>query len=284
MNGRIVANLFGQYRGEKVKANARVALETTAKNEQGRSPLEARSIPYRLQVETVIQLADLPTLARGAKELVGLIESTDALKLLNAMMRVDKDQVRLFHYWNLDYDADNLTRAELRLPDAPGYARFEKIIVDEIKDIVIPAARARRELPAAEVLGRYVYMRVAYLVGSDKLAEFQARLEACLLPFAYANGWYLGDSFLGITGQAGKIAQYWVVPEGAVALAPSRLAAAPWQSLLRQPAAYEFLEPLPTDFFLGDLATQERELAVAAVHESKNSKSQGSEEGGSDAK
>jgi hypothetical protein len=261
MHGRIVANLFGKHRGKNVKLHPLVLRPPALK-----SPLEQKSIPYRLQVETIMRRKDLPTLARGGKELVALIESTNTLNLLHASMEINNEEVRLFHYWNMNYDADNLTLAELRLPDMPAYARFDRLIVDEIKDIVIPTARSRFVPIPEQVFGqRYVYFMSTFQVRSENLAEFQAHLEGNVIPFADRNGWFLGDSFLGITGLAGRITQLWIVPENAVTLAPARLAAAPWQGLLRSAPTYKFLEPLPPDPFLGEQAMRDWQGKVAGA-------------------
>ncbi|MEP6652961.1 MAG: hypothetical protein ABJA82_06355 [Myxococcales bacterium] len=272
MHGRIIANLYGKHRGPQVHPEPVEPPPLPVVN-----PLLKKSIPYRLQVETVMKRSDLPALSRGGQQLVNLIQSTQTLRLVHASMEVNNDEVRLFHYWNMGYDADALTMAELQLPDMPGYARFEKLIVDEIKDIVIPTARARRD-PSAELdlAARYVYFRAAYKVTTENLSEFQARLEASVIPFAISNGWFLGDSFLGITGLAGKIVQFWIVPENAVALAPARLAAAPWQDLLREAPTYKFLEALPADPFLGDRTSKPTEIAIPIRQAKSDKKKNGS--------
>jgi hypothetical protein len=185
-------------------------------------------------------------------------KTTTGLALEHSSWEVTDDSVQLFNYWNMGMDADSLTYAELRLPDTPAYARYERLIVDEVKDIVVPVSLARRP-PSREELARdgltrndlrrggYVYLRAAYSVRTTHLAEFAARLEASLTPFARHYGWYDGQAYIGITGRSGSIVQLWIIPESAVRLAENRLAAAHWQELLRHPPSCRFLEPTPTD-------------------------------------
>src|SRR6185503_20005723 len=138
------------------------------------------------------------------------------------------------------------------LPDKPAYARFERAIVAETKEIVMPVCRASRAIPEnLDTVERYFYMRVSYNIKSTDLAEFQARLEESVIPFAKEHGWYLGDAYLGVTGVSGAVTQMWLVPERSIGLAATRLAKTEWQGLLSSPPEVRFLDPLAIDPSVG---------------------------------
>jgi hypothetical protein len=206
-------------------------------------------MPYRLQVETTIRRQDLVVLRRTGPELVRLIEKAGLL-LLHSAWEVGNDVVRLFNWWNMGHDADSLTVAELKLPDTPAYARFDRLIIDEWKNISIPVARGSRRERLNPGL-RYVYLHASYRVPSHRLSEFAARLEASVIPFGRNHGWMFGDAFLGVTGLAGTVVQLWAIPEHATQVARQQLAATDWHELLAEAPVYRTLEPAPTDPSLG---------------------------------
>jgi hypothetical protein len=201
--------------------------------------------PYLLQVMTRIERKDLSMLERLGDQLVRLIED-EGWDLVHASCEVSNTEVDLYLHWNIGTNSNALLEAELNLPDKPAYARFERAIVFETKELVRPVTRMSR--PVDLVPGeRYVYLRATYNVKTQKLAEFQARLEESLVPFAKINGWMLGDAFLGITGVSGSITQLWLVPERSMGIAQARLARATWQDLLTEPPVCKFLDPLNID-------------------------------------
>jgi hypothetical protein len=251
MDPRLIANLYGRHRRlpDEKKALPRPPA--------GRDRL-AKAMPYRLQVETTVKRQDLVTLRKSGPELVRLIEGA-GLPLLHSAWEVGNDVVRLFNWWHMGHDADSLTIAELKLPDIPAYARFDRLIIDEVKNISIPVARGSRRVPLDPQL-RYVYLHASYRVPTPRLAEFAARLESSVIPFGRDHGWMFGDAFLGITGLAGTVVQLWAIPEHASAIAPQQLAATDWHELLAQTPVYRTLEPAPSDPSLGLSRGRERSL------------------------
>lgn len=248
-------NLTNRARDAIVNKSKRrlAAADAQTSSEPRTSPLP---LPYQLQVETLVAREHLPLLVNQGPRLVSLIESTK-LKLTYAAWRVSGDTVTLCMNWDMGFDADLLTEAELLLPDIPEYAEFERLIIDEVKNIVVPVSMARRPamtwLPNGELqcnlpLGdKYVYLRAEYQVAARDLAEFAALLEGALFPFAKTHGWYDGRTFIGITGRAGELVQNWLVPESGASLAAQRLASAPWNGLLRKEPVVSVLEPAGTD-------------------------------------
>jgi len=201
--------------------------------------------PYLLQVMTRIERKDLSMLERLGDQLVRLIED-EGWDLVHASCEVSNTEVDLYLHWNIGTDANALLEAELNLPDKPAYARFERAIVFETKELVRPITRVSRKFdPTSEE--RYVYLRTAYNVKTQKLAEFQARIEESVVPFAKINGWMLGDAFLGVTGVSGSVTQLWLVPERSMGIAQARLARATWQDLLTEPPVCKFLDPMNID-------------------------------------
>lgn len=261
MHNRIYQNLYhfdpqltkraSEARSKKVTslvtAKGKAATGTALK-----SPLP---LPYQLQVETKVGRDKLPFLINKGARLVELIEST-TLTLTHAAWQVTSDSVSLFMNWDMGFDADALTEAELILPDIPEYAEFERLIIDETKNIVVPMSMARRPALTQEagelrcnlpLTDRYVYVRATYQVEARDLAEFAALLEGALWVFARDYGWYDGRTFIGLTGRAGELVQHWLVPEAGAALAAQRLASAPWRELSRNEPIVRVLEPTPTD-------------------------------------
>lgn len=234
-----------------------------------------KKIPeYQLQVVTEIARSNLAMIYKLGPELVGLIQDTGVLTLTHSSWYITEDVVRLHAYWDMHGDADSLTIAELQIPDKPAYAKFDQIMLSEVKDIVLPVPGGSMKSDVdPQQRNRYVYLRAMYQVETAKLSEFSARLQASVIPFAYKYGWMLGDAYLGVTGRAGSIVQLWIVPERVVQLAPQRLAATPWHELLKERPQYLVLEPTPTDPILGTepvpapRAEQENPPAAASAAE-----------------
>jgi hypothetical protein len=214
--------------------------------------------PYILQVMTRIARKDLSLLERMGDRLVRLIEDEN-WDLVHASCEVSNTEVDLYLHWNIGPDANALLAAELNLPDKPAYARFERAIVFETKELFRPIARVSR--PVDMVPGeRYIYLRASYNVRTRDLAEFQARLEESVVPFAKVNGWMLGDAFLGVTGISGAVTQLWLVPERSMSIAQARLARTPWQDLLVESPVCKFLDPMNIDPTFGQ--SQRRTTSV----------------------
>lgn len=238
MNPRVIANAYRLQRQESRRGMAASA--------------DPRPKPYfELQVETQIRRSNLNILYTLGKELLEIIEQA-GLKNRHSFWSVSHDIVQLYNCWTL-VDANTLTAAELALPDNPAYAKFERLIVEETKDLTIRVAPGRdcnNELLNTE---RYLYMQVKYKSETRSLAEFQARLEASVVPFAHDYDWMLGDAFLGITGTSGALTQIWLVPESTAVQAERRILTTAWQPLLSGPPECEILEPTPFDPILGEL-------------------------------
>jgi hypothetical protein len=98
---------------------------------------------------------------------------------------------------------------------------------------------------------RFLYARVTLQVRPSDFAELVARLEANLASFAERNGWRLGDTYLGLTGDASTIVQTWAVPEVVAPQVVQRIASAPWSALLQAPARCDILDPSPSCPLLG---------------------------------
>jgi hypothetical protein len=131
--------------------------------------------------------------------------------------------------------------------------------ISESKDIVIPINAVRREAKdedghsLLEEGRQYVYLRVTHEIPFVTVSEFAARLEGSLMPFARYNGWFLGDTYWGLTGKAGHVVQMWVIPEDDSQFAAQRLATLPWHALTSGPPTYQVLEPTPSDPTIGSL-------------------------------
>ncbi len=220
--------------------------------------------PCFLQVGTVMNRQDLNILYSFCDQLKKIIEDSIIdptlpkeqqvkMDIEHSCWDIQKDSVRLLHLWSLHNNANNLTRAELVLPDNPAYAKFDRLIVEETKDIVIPFAPGRDIKSASALLAasRYVYLQATYVVKAQLLAEFQATLEAALVPFATRYDWLGGTTYLGVTGKSGAMTQLWLVPEETAVVAQRRLAAAPWQRLLPDAPTCTILEATPVDKYLG---------------------------------
>ena len=142
----------------------------------------------------------------------------------------------------MGHDANALLAAERDLPDKPEYARFENFIIKETKEIIMPLARVSRSAPRKD--GVYVYMLVKYNVRTQNLAEFQARLEESIVPFAKKRDWLLGDSYLGVTGRAGDVSQLWLIPQAKITRAKADVREASWYKLINGEATIRILTPL----------------------------------------
>jgi hypothetical protein len=221
------------------------------------------NMPYQLQVCAELHRAALPAFHRSSRGLVKIIEDA-GLKLRLSCWEVRGDVVNYFNYWDIGPDANRLTYVELILPDTPGFTQFAKLWITETKDIVIPINPIRRDTRAEDGQSlledgrQYTYLRVTHDIPYVTVSEFAARLEGSLVPFARDNGWFLGDTYWGLTGKAGHVVQMWIIPEDDSVFAAQRLATLPWQALTTRPPTYQLLEPTPSDPTIGSLHWRSR--------------------------
>ena len=142
------------------------------------------------------------------------------------------------NYWDMGNDANVLLAAELALPDIPGFSAFNDLIENEVKNIVVPLASGQTH-PVPDDAARdennqklshehFQYLRITANVPTRRLIEFQFRLEESLVPFAEKENWYLGDTYLGITGPEGSVSQIWITPKLESIKVGSILAGVPW--------------------------------------------------------
>jgi hypothetical protein len=95
---------------------------------------------------------------------------------------------------------------------------------------------------------KFRYLRVVSEVSSLNLPEYVARLDGYLELFTRQAGWFHGDTYLGITGNAGTVAQVWLIPVAKVAAVPSYLQQAPWLAAeLVGPPTFQILEATYSD-------------------------------------
>jgi hypothetical protein len=167
-----------------------------------------------------------------------LLETFASVGLVPAVAawRTDGDPIQVANYWDMGPDANVLFAAELALPDVPGFNRFNALIEKELKNIVIPICGDSSVPIDPTKLGpnnklladEYRYLRVVSEVSSDQLPEYIARLDGYLELFTREAGWFHGDTYLGITGDAGTVAQIWLIPTASAVEAPTLLESAPW--------------------------------------------------------
>lgn len=214
-----------------------------------------KSPTLRFQIVCRMRYADFQNFYRSSHEFIKIIQSADLFLLLSGW-RVEGDIVYFYNFWTIEPDASTLVQAEFTLPDSPNYAQFADIFLVETKDIAVPINPVRmKPLPLPKPNpgpeGHYSYLRAEYAVRLQDFAEFQAQVEAELVPFALEYGWKLGDIYLGLTGSSTSLVQMWIVPEAQAAGASQKLARAGWQSLVTEPPSYQILNPLPSDPILG---------------------------------
>jgi len=188
------------------------------------------------------------------------------LTLVTSAWRPDSGPVRAVNYWDMGNDANVLFEAELALPDIPGFTKFNRLIQNEVKNIVVPIAGDQSvpipedmkidggKLPARD----FRYLRVTCKVPTERLVEFQIRVEESLVSFARAVNWYFGDTYLGITGQEGSVSQVWVIPTESSFEVGQRLEEAPWLSddLLEQSPSFQIMQATPSDPIIGSAKAQ----------------------------
>ncbi len=216
-----------------------------------------RKSPMHLQVLTTLKRRDLHLIYKLGPQLIKLIEA-GGVDLLLSCWRVEGDIVYLYNYWDLHCDANELLRLELIIPDEPGYAKFDQLIIYEDKDLAVPIGNlpAPTINPPPKPDERFVYMRASYQVTTRDLPEFIAQIEAGVAPIERENGWLFQGGYFGLTGRANEVVQIWAIPERSVAFAQQRLASADWQELVSEPPEYQVLEPMPFDPFLGRRVAQ----------------------------
>lgn len=200
---------------------------------------------FLLEIIHDIKRSDLPIFQERGAKLVKLI-TTDNFKLERACWHVSGDVARLVNYWDLGPNINSLFDTEIRLPDMPEYQAYDRLMLSETKNVVVSITPQTEPLDPIRADRGHVYLRVATNVRSPDLAELAARLERDLRMFARRNGWMLGDTYYGLTGQAGEVVQLWLIPDGAVHMAENRLTATSWHALFGT-TKYTFFERAPYD-------------------------------------
>jgi len=224
-------------------------------------PLDGRrlsEIRYRLHVMTRIRSRDLHTIYESGPELIQLIENGGVHLELSSVLFGDGDTVDIYNYWDLASDANQLFELELTIPDEPAYARFDRLIVEETKDIMVPATEVLDGGKDPRAIANPVYLRASYRLETTTLPEFVARMESSAFPFGRDNGWILKAAEIGLTGRSNQIVQTWIIPHGMADTARHRLMTAAWQELSEQPPACQILAPTPSDPTLGTVAAAHR--------------------------
>lgn len=211
-----------------------------------------RNRKYLLEVDLKVRADRLEEFVDQGLALLPAFENA-GLTLVSSAWKTSSDPIDIVNYWDLGNDANVLLEAELQLPDIPEFNTFNKLIEFEVKSIVIPlAARERSPAPALRDL-EYRYLRVRSQVPSENLAEFVARVEAYMSRFTRHFGWFLGDTYYGVTGNAGLMTQLWVIPPISAPAIVETLAVAPWltlregEQLVAAPATFEILRATPSD-------------------------------------
>lgn len=170
-------------------------------------------------------------------------------------------QVELFSIWFLKKNsADALRWAMSYLFDVVAYYSLDSLQLEEQKVLGLRLAEGRKvdhtvkpEDGGIDPRQTYVYVKTTNFLRTRDLAELRARFRASLKPFAKANGWFLGDAYLGLTGVPNTVTQVWLVPEGSYMRFNSQLARASWDELLESPPEYKVLQRAPFDpLFEGD--------------------------------
>jgi hypothetical protein len=160
--------------------------------------------------------------------------------------RTDTGPVFAVNYWNLGTDANTLLNAEFVLPEIPGFTEFNAMLQSESKNLAVSVAREERvAVPVKLPRDRYRYLRVVSRVAVPLLPEFVARVEGNMRSFTerpkgVGSKWYVGDTYLMITGAEGMVSQIWIIPVEDVPLIPRRLAQAKWLEREVTPAPPDF--------------------------------------------
>jgi hypothetical protein len=85
-------------------------------------------------------------------------------------------------------------------------------------------------------------------VSNTNFSEFVALVEGYLARFTKRAGWFLGDTYYGITGREGVVSQVWLIPVGQILSVGSSLASARWlQSPIAENVHTEILRATPAD-------------------------------------
>lgn len=180
----------------------------------------------------------------------------EQLSLVVSAWRTDVGPIQAVNYWDMGDDANSLLAVELALPDVTGFNAFNAIVQNEIKNIVIPVAHdqfvavpeklltAKGKLPQAD----YRYLRVTTEISAENLPEFDALLDADLKAFTTRNEWYLGDTYLAITGREGAVSQVWIIPAKDDLNVADKLARASWLNPeVSPPPSFQILRATHSD-------------------------------------
>lgn len=261
----LLPTLFDRVRQEKPE---KLKLAARRERRHARCNDAADRRYYVLDVAHDIKRTDLNVFINQGKTLVDVIENTKDLKLRMSGWHIDGEIVRIYNYWELVDGPQSLIRAELKLPDNPVFVRFDRYMLSETKDLVTPMSM-KFGLPITQAdrnTGtRFVYARITYKVNPRDWAELLARFEGTLKAFGIENGWRLGDTYIGLTGDASTITQTWAVPEAAAHLVAQRLASTSWAPLLAKPIVCQILEPTPSCPLLGRKPAYDRTIPQEPV-------------------
>lgn len=244
-------------------------LDNSAKPDTTLAGERLSELGFQLHVMTRIRAIDLHTIYRSGPELIQLIESGNVDLNFSAVQFGEGDTVTLYHYWDLGRDANRLYELELTIPDEPAYAKFDRLIIEEIKDLTVPASKLVQPKTDPREVPSPVYLRACYQLHTEKLPEFVALMESSAFPFGVSNGWILKDAVIGLTGRANQIVQTWIIPHDTAPTAQHRLMTAAWQEMADAPPVCQVLTPTPSDPTLGnptlEKARQDRHKDVAAL-------------------
>lgn len=217
MIGRILQNV--QKHGRRPESRPRQEAEGVRQQLHTLPPILLPSekpspVPYRLHVTLVLEKHHVAGLLQpGAAEALTAMHAPAGLGLLHSAWnfneaREDTDRVTIYNVWTM-FDADSLLRAELLLPDEPAYAVFQRHVIAENKDLILPVVPKTFEGPDPSTFN---YLRIRRALRLPKVAEYSARLEAGVIPFCQDNGWGEGQAYFSLTGRTGSITQLWKVP------------------------------------------------------------------------
>jgi hypothetical protein len=212
---------------------------------------------YYLEVEIQVPADRKQEFASKGQEFLPNFEQAQ-LKLAVSAWQTDTGPIFAVNYWDMGGDANVLLEAELALPDVVGFNEFNALVQSEVKNIVVPIAHdPGAPLPDTEktadgkfLAKDYRYLRVVSSVPAPRLPEFVARIEGQMEHFTHRTaGWFLGNSYLGITGRDGTVSQIWLVPAGDIPNIAEKLRQAPWlrADVVRTAPIFQVLRSTPSD-------------------------------------
>jgi hypothetical protein len=214
-------------------------------------------IEYFLEVQIEVAANRRQQFAKLGRDFLDNFKNNGLTPVVSAWRPLGASPIFAVNYWSLGADANQLLKAELRLPDVPGFTEFNAILQSESKNLTVRVARgehrdtpqergdAQDKLPSEH----FRYLRVVSKVAIPNLPEFVAGVEGYMRPFSEGNDWYLGDSYLTITGPEGMLSQLWIIPTAVVPDVSARLENAPWlkEGYVTAPPDFQILEATFSD-------------------------------------